>query len=356
LPTKIFTEAGVHVHYVGQMHVRKEGPRKTYFSPGKLLWISWIATLKLARSLLRSEAEIVQLCKPQPINALAARIGAIGRPIFCDCDDYEAETNLFTRPWQKKIVQIFEDGIVNYASGITVNTRFSLERYLSLGFPEQRVIYIPNGVERARFDKTAQPHILRQRWGLDQSTPIVLYIGTLGIQSHPIDLLITAFKQINQIIPVSRLFIIGGGEDYDLLKNQAVQLGLMDSVIFTGRVSPEEVPDYFAMASVTVDPIRDDLIAKARSPLKVLESFASGTPVITSDVGDRRDLLNNGERGVLIPAGSSQALADGILEVLKNPAYRSSLSKAAYNSRENWYWDNLVEDFLQVYSRAGFEV
>ena len=149
LPQKSFIDKGVQVHYVGQMHVQKSGAHKTYFGPGKLPMVSLNATLKLARAVARSQAEVIHLGKPQPFNVLAAQYGRRGRPLFCDCDDYEAETNKFSSGWQKSVVRYFEDSIVKLADGLTVNTHFLQERYCSLGFSAKKIQIVPNGVERS---------------------------------------------------------------------------------------------------------------------------------------------------------------------------------------------------------------
>jgi glycosyltransferase involved in cell wall biosynthesis len=356
LKEKSYLDHGVRINYVGQMHVRKEGPRKTYFGPGELLWVSMNSTLQLAKALRRSDAEIVQICKPQPMNTLAARLGAQGRPIFCDCDDYEAATNLFTNQWQKRMVQYFEDGITTYASGITVNTIFSLKRYEALGYTKQPLIYVPNGVERSRFSVQTNPVQVQNRWGIDPDQLIILYIGTLGIQSHPVDLLLDAFANIIKIIPNAQLIIVGGGEDYDFLIERSRKLKISEHVVFTGRVAPEKIPEFIAAATVTVDPIKDDLTARARSPLKIMESLVLGTPVVTSDVGDRRNILNDGEFGILVPPGDIEGLTAGLIQILKQPLMRANLKEAAINNRERWFWDNLSDKFIKIYQTAGINL
>lgn len=348
-----FSKEGVEVRYVGQMHVRKEGSRKTYFSPGRLLVTSLISTANMARQLARSDAEIVHLCKPQPINALAARLGRRGRPIFCDCDDYEAQTNLFSGEWQRHIVRYFEDGVARYAAGLTANTQFTLNRYRDLGYPEDRLVYVPNGVDRARFARPSDPDSLRRRWGIEAHAPLVLYIGTLGLLSHPLDLLFEAFQHIARVQPAARLLLVGGGEDYDRLKELAHQLDITGRTIFAGRVSPESVPECFSLATVSVDPVHDDLIARARSPLKIMESLVMGVPPVTGDVGDRRAILEDGQVGVLVRPGDSQALADGLLAVLEDPELRERLARSARAHCERWYWDRLVHDFVQVYDQVA---
>ena len=169
-----FSREGVDVHYVGQMHVRRQGPRKVYFRPGRLLVNVLASSLKMAYALLRTDAELIQLCKAQPTNSVAARLGRRGRPIYCDCDDYEAEINKFGGKWQQAIVRHFEDGVVRYARGLTVNTRFTQARYGDLGFPMNRIFYVPNGVERSRFAVQFDPALLRQQLGIDVDDPLAL--------------------------------------------------------------------------------------------------------------------------------------------------------------------------------------
>ncbi len=69
---------------------------------------------------------------------------------------------------------------------------------------------------------------------------------------------------------------------------------------------------------VSVEPVYDDLAARARSPLKILESLAVGTPVVAGDVGDRREMLYDGQAGLLVKPGDSDALATGILALLQD--------------------------------------
>jgi glycosyltransferase involved in cell wall biosynthesis len=340
---------GLKIYYVGQMHIRKEGPRKLYFNPIQLLAISLASTYRLAKVLYYSDADIIQLCKPQPINVLAARLSKGSRPIFCDCDDYEAETNRFASKWQKWLVRYFEDSIIRDVTGLTVNTRFSQQRYIRLGFPEDRIVYVPNGVDRARFCQPVEVEDLRKKLNLEINTPVVSYIGTLGLLSHPVDLLLNAFRQVLQHMPSAKLLLVGGGEDYDLLQQMVRQLGIVKQTIFAGRVPPHKVPAYLSLANVTVDPVHNNMIAQARSPLKVLESLVMGIPVVTGDVGDRRTLLAEGKFGLLVPPGDSDALAKGLLELLGAPELRMRMSQASLAERDSWYWENLVHKFVQVY-------
>jgi glycosyltransferase involved in cell wall biosynthesis len=343
---------GVQVHYVGNMHVRKVGNQKTYFTTFGLLRVALASSLHMSWQALLSQTDVIHVGKPQPINGLAA-VGARflrGQTLYLDCDDYEAESNRFSGQWQKAMVALWEDKLPRFAKGITVNTRFTQHRYITLGFPAERIVYVPNGVDRERFGCVGpqQMQDLRRRLGL-QDRRLVAYVGSMSLVNHPVNLLLDAFPNVRSQCPDAVLVLVGGGEDYDALRQRAAELGLGEAALFVGKVRPEEVPLYLGMSDVSVEPVYDDLAARARSPLKIFESLAVGTPVVTGDVGDRRELLENGQAGLLVSPGDSDALAEGILALLQNRERAQAMREAALRLRERYYWDVLVKDFVKVY-------
>ncbi len=343
---------GVKVHYVGQMHVRKVGSQKTYFSTLGLARVALASSLRMSFRALLAETDVVHLGKPHPINGVAALAAKFlrGKRLYLDCDDYEADSNRFSGKWQRSVVALFEDNLPRFVSGMTVNTRFTQERNVALGFPEDKIVYVPNGVDRDRFAKIdpGKVQALRRELGLENKK-IVAYVGSMSLANHPVDLLLEACTIVSKQRSDAVLILAGGGQDYDFLRQQAEELGLGEAAIFVGRVKPEAVPYYLAMADVSADPVHDDLTARARSPLKIFESFAVGTPVVTGDVGDRRNILADGEAGMLVEAGDAQALAEGILAVLEDGDLAHAMKEAALRLRERYYWDVLVQDFVEVY-------
>jgi glycosyltransferase involved in cell wall biosynthesis len=347
-----FQVSGVKVHYVGQMHVRKVGSQKTYFSALGLAKVALASSLRMGFRTLVTETDVIHLAKPHPINGLAA-LGAKflrGKRLYLDCDDYEAESNRFSGRWQRAMVALFEDNLPCFAAGMTVNTRFTQQRSVALGFPAERIIYMPNGVDRERFANvdSGKAQDLRRELGLDDKK-VVAYVGSMSLANHPVDLLLNAFAVVRRQCDDAVLLLVGGGQDYGFLRRRAEELGLGKAAMFVGRVKPEVVPYYLAMADVSTDPVRDDLTARARSPLKVFESMAVGTPVVTGDVGDRRDILGDSKAGMLVEAGDGQALAEGITSVLEDSDLAHAMEEAGLRLRERYYWDVLVQDFVKVY-------
>jgi len=354
LPQKSLVVDSVPVTYVAPMHVRQVGNRRLYYSPVALFGVAAWATLAMAVRLLTNPGDIVHVGKPHPMNGLAALVAGHllhDRPLYLDCDDYEARVNRFAGTWQQWGVAAVENILPRWARGITVNTRFQVERLAALGYPRERIVYVPNGVDRERFalPDAARVRALRARWNLEGRQAVV-YVGSLSVTSHAVDLLVEAFARVRCTLPDAVLLLVGGGEDYDMVASLIGRLGLDDCVRLVGRVPFEEVPYYYALGDVTVDPVRDDVVSSARCPLKIFESMALGVPVVTGDVGDRRELLGDGQAGLVVPPGDIAALAEGLVSVLANPDQAAALSQAARTVRERYYWDVLVHEWMQVYS------
>ena len=356
--TRRFEEQnGLQVEYVGQMLVRKVGNRKFYYSTPALARVAIASAWRLMQRVAQLNCDLVHLGKPQPVNGFAGLIGwrlLRNRALYLDCDDYEVESNRLVSPWLRRMVVLFEDGLPRFTRGLTTNTRFTEARYVKLGVPPDRIAYVPNGIDRDQFAMPSQARIdrLRQQWEI-QDRQVVGYVGSLSLTSHAVDLLLEGFRQLTSQRGNLVLLVVGGGEDFDTVRKLASTKGLDRSVRFVGRIPPTETPAYYAMADVTVDPVKDDLVARARSPLKIVESLAVGTPVVTGDVGDRRQMLADEQAGVLVTPGDPEALAAGLAQVLDNPDLAQRLSHGALAQREHFYWDRLVDQVIQLYEGAG---
>lgn len=348
-----FVRDGVRVFYVAQMHVRKQASGKSYFGTTALLRIATKATMALLRKAVTIPADVYHIGKPQPMNGIAGLITARflrRRSLYFDCDDYEAESNRFTSAWQRRLVAFFEDRLPHLANGLTVNTSFLERRYINLGVPSECIVRLPNGVDTVRFGacNRATVEALRRKLRLEERK-VIVYVGSMSLTNHPVDLLLEAFAQLSHLSPKAHLILVGGGEDLNSLQQQAIKLGIVNRLSFIGWVQPDEIPPYFALAEISVDPVRDDKVARSRWPLKVMESLVMGVPVITGDIGDRREMLANGKTGLLVQPGSALALAEGMLRLLRDEELRASLSSSCKQHASCYSWDKLAQRVLDFY-------
>jgi glycosyltransferase involved in cell wall biosynthesis len=341
----LFWKEGVKIAYVAQMHVKKDGHQTKYFNSPQLLWRSFIATWKLFLFTMKNPADFLVISKPHPMNSIAGLIGGhlLSTIILLDCDDYEAASNYFNSFWQRWIVETFENWMPKLVDHVITNTFFNQERMVKSGVPIEKIDYLPNGVDKERFiitDKNKSDQIV-SKLNLDNQQ-VIAYIGSLSLANHPVDLLVESFKIISEKIENVKLLIVGGGKDLKALITLVGDLNIQDHVFFEGRVSPDLIPYYYQVVDVTVDPVYDTDDAKGRCPLKMFESWATGTPFVTSDVGDRAYLAGEPPSILLAEPGDSQDLAEKISSILTDPKLAKYMRHIGIERAKNYYWTNLV--------------
>jgi glycosyltransferase involved in cell wall biosynthesis len=348
---KKFDRDGVSVEHVAQMHVYGVPGERKFFSATQLLAVTFRATVALARAAIRIRPDAIHICKPQPMNSLAALFASkrLGCKLYLDCDDYEAEANRFGGAWQRVLVKAWEDAMPKRVSGVTVNTRFLFERCATLGVPRERIAYVPNGVtiEQTQRPEQATIDALREELGL-VGLPVACYVGTMSETAHGVGLLLDAFARVVRELPTARLLMVGDGDDRIELERKAATLGIDKNLIWVGQVPHEQTRVYLCASNVSVDPVYDTPVMQARAPMKVVESLALGVPVVTGEVGDRREMVL--ENGVVVEPDSAIAFAIGMSRALK-----SSNSNVLSETRKmsmldaQYRWEILIDRWLSNY-------
>lgn len=344
---------GVYLRYVAPMHVRKQGNQKYYYPTHQLLPIVMRATWALSRAALTIPTDIVHVGKPQPMNTIAGLLAKIyhGYPLVVDFDDLESGNNRFTGAWQHVGVAFFEKLGLKHADYVTTHTSVLRDYILRLGIPESRIMMLRHGVDRERFTQptTAQLEHLREQLKL-KGKRVIVFVGSMSLVSHAIDILVKAFVRIRTQVPNAILLLVGGGEDYQTIQKQVAELHLEDAVRFCGRVSSAETVLYYHLADVSVDPIHDNPAGRASLSLKMFETWASGVPLVTVDVGDRKELLGTPPAGILVPPESPEALADAIFNVLHDAQTAATLRRRSLEHAKNFEWEALSQQVEDLYT------
>jgi L-malate glycosyltransferase len=155
-----------------------------------------------------------------------------------------------------------------------------------------------------------------------------------------------AFAKIQAHYPAATLTLVGGGSQDTTLRKEAAALRL-ENVLFVGRVAPADVHTYYANADIYVQaPTIDNM------PLSLLEAFASGLPVVSTDVGGVPSMLRHGVDGLLVADNDADALANQVIELLTDPALARRLAAAAYRTLAAYDWPVVRDGWLQAYRRA----
>ncbi len=351
-----FSVDGVTVHYVAQMHVKKTGNVKTYFPPAKLAFVIFWATVKLFWEALWIPSDVILVCKTQPMNGVAAWLLhlILNKPVVLDSDDFESINNRFTSKRQQKLVEWFENWMPGFAKGITVGNSFIAQRYRDLGYPAEKITILPNGVERDFFTQLhskaflSHREDLRKKLEIQESQRVIVYIGSMSLVSHAVDLLFEAFSIVLAQNRSVLLLLVGGGEDFDKLEQLAESMALQQHVQFVGKVPFNEVVYYYRLAELSVDPRRFSIPAESSLSLKLLESIAAETPCVTADIGDRKEMIKGA--GLAVPPDNAAQLAEGILKILEQPELAAAMREAALIQRESNWWEQRVDLLIEQFA------
>ncbi|MDR3299075.1 MAG: glycosyltransferase, exosortase A system-associated [Candidatus Accumulibacter sp.] len=217
------------------------------------------------------------------------------------------------------------------------------------GIAHEKVTVIANAVDIESFDPGGEPDAaLKTRLGLSGCT-VIGFIGSFYAYEG-LDLLLDAFPKIAARLPDARLLLVGGGPQETALDAQARRLGISDNVVFTGRVPHQEVQRYYDLIDVLAYPRHSMRLTELVTPLKPLEAMAQGRLLVASDVGGHKELIRDGETGVLFRAGDADSLAGTIMKLLAESERWPKLSQAARRCVvEERNWARSVSNYQQVY-------
>ncbi len=201
-----------------------------------------------------------------------------------------------------------------------------LDRRPAARLKRGQALWIPNGIPMDRFhpSEPAEPRAAQQALGLPADALVVGNVGRLR-QEKGHRILLQAAAQVCAARPETRFVIIGDGELQTALHRQAAELGLGEAVQFTGARTDVEYL-YHAMDLFVLPSLWEGLSTA------ILESMASGIPVVATDLPGTRELIAPGRTGWLVRPNDPADLARGILEALANPSQRAGMAAAALTS------------------------
>jgi glycosyltransferase involved in cell wall biosynthesis len=133
--------------------------------------------------------------------------------------------------------------------------------------------------------------------------------------------LLEAFHRLVPRIPGLQLLLVGGGGEEERIRRRVAEMGLNQRVIFTG----------FLENSMRIYPVLDLYVAtslKEGLPLSLVEAMGAGLAVVATDVPGHRDVMVQGETGVVVPPEDPAALAEALSSLLGDPDRRRRMGEA----------------------------
>jgi len=235
------------------------------------------------------------------------------------------------------------------ASAITTICEGLRGEIVARGIPAEKVTVIPNAVDIEAFTLGGTPDPeLRRALGLDEAC-VLGFVGSFYAYEG-LALLMRALPVIAAQVPRVRVLLVGGGSQEAELKRLVSELGIADRVVFAGRVPHGEVQRYYDLIDLLVYPRLSMRLTELVTPLKPLEAMAQGRLLVASDVGGHRELIRDGETGVLFKAGDPDALAAAVVGLLREPQRWPAMKDAGRRFVENERnWAASVAHYRPVY-------
>jgi len=216
-----------------------------------------------------------------------------------------------------------------------------IERYPGSLIARRPVPLIPNGVSIDRFTPGSEPDV-RAEFGLLPDDIVVGNVGRLSPEKgHSIFL--HATRALLERMPDVKFLVVGDGEQRTALQDQSRRLGLDGSVIWAGARSDVE-RIYRAMDLFVLPSLWEGL------PISILESMASGVPVVASDLPGVRELIRPGQTGWLAEPGNATDLANRMADALSQPEARARVAAEALDQVVPLYSiDGVAEQYGRIY-------
>ena len=279
----------------------------------------------LARELRR--ADVVHVFSASYFSFLLAPLPAViiarllGKPVVMNYRSGEAPDHLSKSPVARATLRSVDRNAVPSQFLHGVFARFGIDSEV-----------IPNIVDLNRFAFRArepiQPRILSTRNFED------LYNVACTLRT---------FHLVQQRYPEASLTLVGAGSQDEALRELAATLGLRN-VRFTGTVLPSEIWTYYAEADIYLQTPNID-----NMPSSVLEAFASGCAVVSTNAGGVPAILTDDVHGLLIDCNDHEAAAARVCRLLDDPRLASRLTTAARDTCEQYRWDRVRSQWLSLY-------
>lgn len=253
-------------------------------------------------------------------------------------------------PWYQLARQL-DRRVTRAADAVCTITEALRAHTVALGADPERVFVVGNGVDTDAFAPHAPRPELRAQCAAGGGCVLGFVGSFFAFEGLP--MLVEACAALRPRFPELRLVLVGEGEDYPRIAAAVDRLQLRRNVWLVGRVPHSQVLEFYAAIDVLVYPRYPSALTQMISPLKPLEPMAMGRCVLGSDVGGIRELIRDGETGLLFSAGSPAALIDALANLLSGKVDAAGLGAQAreYVVRHR-QWREMSKRYDAAYARA----
>ncbi|UCG10628.1 MAG: glycosyltransferase [Dehalococcoidia bacterium] len=261
-----------------------------------------------------------------PTNGLAAISLACKNNIPVVFRSIDILNRLVPYPALRPMTRFLEKKVYAGADMILTLTPKLSEYVNSLGADPERVKLLPMPVDTDLFHPSTDTGGLRQRWGLGQKAPVIVFIGTL-FDFSGLDALINQFPQLLKEIPEAKLLIVGDGPQRPGLEKIIAELCLAKQVIITGFQPYATMPQYINLAALCINSFLITDATRDIFPGKIVQYLACGKAVVATPLPGMMAVTAGEEQGVIY-AGDAGEMVKEVISLLKSPQRQRKLGQA----------------------------
>ncbi len=291
----------------------------------------------LVRLLLRERIDIVHAhwLIPQGLVAVAANFLA-RRAAILVCTAHGSDLYGL----RGKFFSLLKRAVMRRSDAVVVVSQAMKKHAASLGGDPKKISVISMGVDATN---TFAPSSHQSRHDKE-----LLFVGRL-IAQKGLESLVRALPQVSKFHPDITLTVVGRGPQEQRLRELSRALGVVRNVRFLGAVANERLPELFRRAAVCIFPS----VMEEGFGLVCAEALACECPVIASDLAAVREIVVDGETGLLFPRADSDELARKILVLLANPVLRHTLGKAGREFvSQRFDWQMIAQRYCELLAKS----
>ena len=212
--------------------------------------------------------------------------------------------------------------------------------FVSRHFPGEYEV-IPNGID---FNRFANPKEKIEHY--QDGKVNILFVGRME-KRKGLKYLLAAYSDVKLEYPNSRLIVVGPGNPepdcYRLIAERNIE-----DVVFVGGVSSEDLPRYYQAADIFCSPATSG----ESFGIVLLEAMASGKPIVASNIEGYSSVMSNGDEGLLVPPKDENALAEALLNLIKDPSQREKYGTNGFLKAPKYDWSVVTKRVLDYYDSA----
>lgn len=230
---------------------------------------------------------------------------------------------------------------------VSRETAADLQRFFQI--PSSRVTVIPNGLDHHRFKlEGTKPLSDRLPTRNGEQLPFFLYVARLEHPAKNHARLIAAFERFKAASHSSWQLVLCGSDWHgaDIIHRLVRQSPYASDIHVKGFVPDDEVAQWYRAASALVYPSLFEGFG-----LPPLEAMACGCPVLASSIDAVSEVC--GDAAILVDPHSVEKIAEGLSQMVNNPALRDQLRQAGLARAREFNWDNTADAILNVYAQAA---